>query len=247
MYSRPWFYLFMSVFVSIGLRASEQGLTIYTEEYPPYNFLSEQGEVDGLATENVRQVMAASGLKYTIKLVPWARAMKSTKTEENALIYTITRTPMRETSFDWIVPIAEPSFHVFVRANETRAVTRGSLASGVFMGSCVSNDLTCELLRWAGLPAKNIIPISKEATGDYLMVIAGRSDVYISDLAVNDLLRRASGYDPATTRPAMKLEAKTGFFLASGKKMPASIRAKIRLAYEKLAKTGQYKMVAITQ
>ncbi|MFC3052618.1 substrate-binding periplasmic protein [Kordiimonas pumila] len=221
-------------------------MMVYTENYPPYNYMNENGEVVGLATENIRKVLDAAGLEYQIRLVPWTRAMYNAQTQKNALIYTITRTPKREEMFDWLVPIAKSNFYLFVRADETRSVTPETLRSGMFTASCVTGDLACDLLNWTDIGSNNIIPISKEGTGDFRMVIAGRSDIYLSDLAVNAQLRKQEGYSLDLTKPVMRLNGKTGLFLAAGTQVPENIRQNIKAAYQGLIAEGNYALVDTT-
>lgn len=218
-------------------------LVIYTETYPPFNFLDEDGVVAGLATEKVRQVMDATGLDYTIKLTTWARALHFATTQDNALIYTLTRTPGRDPEFDWLVPLAPSNFYLFVRADEQRPVTLETIRSGMFRATCVSNDLGCELIRWTGIPEKNIITVFDNDTADFMMVIAGRADIYISDIAVNGLLRKSQGFNPAMTKPVLRLQGKTGFYLAAGMQVPENIRGQIMRAHQTLADEGDYEMI----
>lgn len=230
--------------LSVVRAAGDETLVIYTEDYPPFNFAKPDGSVGGLATERVRQVLDAAGLKYEIKIVPWARAMNYARTRSNALIYTITRTPRREYGFDWLVLLAESNFHIFARADETRPVNRENLEAGLFTASCVSGDLSCELLVWAGVPVGNITPIPKQGTGDFRMVLAGRADLYISDFAANRRLRKAEGYALDLTKPVMRLDSRAGFYLASGLNVPADVRARIKASYEQLKASGEYQLVS---
>ena len=218
-------------------------LVIYTETYPPFNHLSEAGEVVGLSTEKVRQVMDASGLKYSIKLVPWARAVLYAQTKDNALIYSIARTPDREAEFDWLAPLARSHFYLYVRAQETRVVTPEALLKGDFTAACVTSDLACELIRLAGVPEDKVTMINNNTTGDFRMVAAGRADLYVSNIMTNDMLREHEGFDPAVTKPAMRLDGKAGFYLAGGLKVPNEARTRIREAYENLVASGAYDLV----
>jgi len=238
-----WSLLLFVAFYSVTAPVCGQDLVVYTEEYPPYNFTKEDGTVGGLATENVRQVLDASGLSYDIRLVPWSRAVFNANSEPNALIYTLTRTPVREGDYHWLVPLADSNFYLFVRADEIREVTFEALNAGKFTGACVVNDLSCSLLLIAGMPEKNIIRVPDNVTGDFRMVMAGRADIYISDIDVNRRFRLEHGIDISVTRPAMRFRGDAGFYLASGPRLPEIIRARIRAAYEKLSSDGAYQLV----
>ncbi|TNE62368.1 MAG: transporter substrate-binding domain-containing protein [Alphaproteobacteria bacterium] len=224
-------------------RAGATDFIVYTEEYPPYNFATEDGGVAGLSTDRVRQVLDAAGLSYSIQLVPWARAMRNIANDDNAFIFSITRTPGREAGFDWLVPLAPSNYYLFVRTDETRPVTEENLKAGMFLAACVSGDLACEMVRWTGVPEDRIVAIGNNITSDFRMVIAGRADVYISDLSANANLRRQEGYADNLTRPAMRLGGKAGFYLAAGLNVPADVRNRVRAAYEALLATGNYEMI----
>ncbi|NVJ98039.1 MAG: transporter substrate-binding domain-containing protein [Alphaproteobacteria bacterium] len=227
-------------------RLAATDLVVYTENYPPFNFTEPDGTVGGFSTEKVRQVLDAAGLSYEIRVVPWARAVNFVQTQHNALIYTLTRTPKREHVYDWLVPLSDTNYYLFVRREETREVTPEALAAGVFTASCVSGDLACELLTSAGIPVKNITPIMTAEDGDFRMVLAGRADIYISDLAANKRMRRRAGYDPRLTKPVMRLRGDGGFYLASGPQVPLEIRTRIKDAYKTLMESGQYEMVDLS-
>lgn len=239
--------LVMSAFLLLASwPARSEPLIIYTENYPPYNYLDEHGQIVGFATEKVNQVMEASGLRYEMRLVPWARALHFAETSPDALIFSMTRTPARETRYDWLVPLAESNFYLFTRADDPRPVTRSALRAGVFIGSCVSNDLGCELLSWVGVPPNNIVRVRDNNSGDFRMVLAGRADVYISDINANRRFREAEGYDLNVTKPAMKLDDRSGLYLAGGLLVPQDQRDAVRAAYDRLMQAGTYTIVRLS-
>ncbi len=235
------FSIAIMMLASMPVRATD--VVIYTENYPPYNYLDEAGQVVGLATEKVQQVMDATGLQYDIRLVPWKRGIHHVETSENALVYSITRTPDRETRFQWLVPLAESNFFLFARQNDARLITWEKVRNGDYTGACVSNDLGCELFRWVGMPEANIIRVASNETADFRMVSAGRADMYVSDINVNTRLRLAEGFDPEQIKPVLRLEGKSGFYLASGKKFDPAKRDLITNQYQQLMAAGQFSLV----
>lgn len=226
-----------------GFRAAAEPIIVYTENYPPYSFSASDGNVAGAATQKVRQILDESGLDYTIRLLPWTRTLQFAKAEENALIFSLTWTPKRDPDFDWLAPLAEANFYLHARADDMRLYNRETLASGTFTGTCVANDLGCEFFLWVGLPPEKIIPIHKSMTGDFQMVIAGRADLYISDMTVNRQLRISHGHDPEMTKPVMRLEGKTGFYLAAGKQVPMAVRGTVKAAHARLVSQGAYDII----
>jgi polar amino acid transport system substrate-binding protein len=79
-------------------------LEVVTENLKPYNYM-ENGEVKGEATKIVKQLLDKAGIKYKINVYPWARAYHIAQSKQNVLIYTIIKTPRRETLFKWVRPL----------------------------------------------------------------------------------------------------------------------------------------------
>lgn len=227
-----------------GSGARAEPLIVYTENYPPYSFAAPDGSVVGVATQKVRQILNESGLDYSIRLLPWARTMQFAQSEQNALIYSLTWTPKREPEFDWLALLAEANFYLHARADDMRAFTPETIKSGAYIGTCVANDLGCEFFLWAGMPPENIIPINRNAIGDFQMVIAARADLYISDITVNNQLRTSHGHDPELTKPVMRLEGKTGFYLASGQQVPMAVRDAVKAAHQRLKAQALYTVIS---
>ncbi|MCE9682634.1 hypothetical protein [Halomonas alkalisoli] len=50
---KRWLLLAICVLLPVPAPASLEGLTFITEEYPPFNFLDRQGEIDGTATRRL--------------------------------------------------------------------------------------------------------------------------------------------------------------------------------------------------
>ncbi|MDE3270516.1 transporter substrate-binding domain-containing protein [Pseudoalteromonas sp. G4] len=79
-----------------------------TEEWRPFNYTNDNGEITGIATERLKAVLDSINIEYTISSYPWARSMILTSNDENTLIYTILRTKDREDKFQWICPLIGP-------------------------------------------------------------------------------------------------------------------------------------------
>jgi len=106
-----------SIFTLIILAAltcsvGAQQLMVLTEERPPYNY-QEGDEIMGLSTEIVRAVLNKAGIEAKFRLYPWTRAYKMASERENALIYSIVRSPEREELFKWVGPLV-PSVRIFL-------------------------------------------------------------------------------------------------------------------------------------
>lgn len=83
---------------------AQQRLNIYTEHFPPYNFLKEN-QIAGINTELVKQACADIKLDCHFQLLPWLRAYEYALKDPQGAIYSTSRHPRRESAFQWVGPL----------------------------------------------------------------------------------------------------------------------------------------------
>ncbi|MEM8795951.1 MAG: transporter substrate-binding domain-containing protein [Pseudomonadota bacterium] len=103
MITRSFKYACLIVFAGHGASASE--LTLMTEEYPPYNYQSENG-ISGFGAEQVFEIMKRADLGYEVELTRWSRAIGSARKKPATCVFSTFRTPNREADFRWIGPLS---------------------------------------------------------------------------------------------------------------------------------------------
>lgn len=109
--------LLIFAFISFPLYA-KTNLNVVTEEWRPYNYTNEKGEITGLATERLKAILDSIDVDYTITSEKWERSVHLARNVPNTLIYTIMRTPERESLFEWICPLIAPiKVYLYKRTN----------------------------------------------------------------------------------------------------------------------------------
>ncbi|WP_372769206.1 substrate-binding periplasmic protein [Pseudoalteromonas sp.] len=88
-----------------GTASSKTELSVVTEEWRPFNYTDENGEIVGSSTIKVKAILDSLGYQYQIHSYPWVRAMEMAKTNTNTLLYSIFRTPERESLYQWVCPL----------------------------------------------------------------------------------------------------------------------------------------------
>lgn len=88
-------------------------IRIVTEEFPPYDFAGEDGRVEGLATDVVKEALSELGLSVEIEILPWARAIRLASQEPNVMLYSVVRTAEREDNFHWVGVVCEVRSFLF--------------------------------------------------------------------------------------------------------------------------------------
>ncbi len=87
-------------------------LRIYTEEYAPWNF-THQGEVTGLNTELIQQLLDKLGFRGRFEIVPWGRAQLFTQTQADSCFFSAVRTAEREALYQWVGPLSREYVQLF--------------------------------------------------------------------------------------------------------------------------------------
>ncbi len=101
-------------------------LAIYTEVFPPDQYLAPDGRLTGYVVEVVREIQVRTGDQGPIQVVPWAKAYREVQEKPNTVLFSMARTPERESLFHWIGPVKEARSELYVIAGSN--VSRLSLA-----------------------------------------------------------------------------------------------------------------------
>lgn len=87
-------------------QVSRPEFDIMTEHYPPYNYRDKRGELTGISTKIVRELLLRIGKKgLPIRMLPWSRAYHNIQQNTNSVVFSMSRTPAREKLFQWVGPL----------------------------------------------------------------------------------------------------------------------------------------------
>lgn len=95
------------------LKVHCQEITAYTEILVPYQVYSEEGTVSGLSIDIVNALSTITGDSINVQVMPWARAYSLVQQSKNTLIFSLARTPERESKFHWVGSVAQHQSHIW--------------------------------------------------------------------------------------------------------------------------------------
>ena len=239
-------YCLITFLCLITVYATAKPIVIYTEEFPPFNY-TVNGKLVGLSTEIVLGTMALTDLEYEVRVVPWSRAFGQAQLEPNALIFSITRLPIREDLFRWIGVISPSPQSVFtLRERDELQLTSVESLTQVGIGVAF-NDARDMYLTEALNQPNNITRLTGEDAylRLYKMLKIERIDVWpMPDLVAYHLLATLGENPKQSLRKQFELPINdTDYYLAANLSMPEQDVIKIKNALEQFKATAEYKQI----
>lgn len=221
-------------------------ITAVTEELPPYN-MTVDGELTGMATEVVRAVLKEAGEETRIRSMPWARAYDTALNTDNVLIYSIARTPQRESLFKWVGVIAPTRWYLFSLPG-THFDLKTLEDARQYQIATVKADVGEQYLIDKGFAIGRNLQSSNKYEHNYEKLKAGRVQLWISnELNAHYLVRQASGNPSEAAIPQLSLDdlgGADGLCMAFSRGTPDEVVERFRQALKRVRADGRYDAIA---
>jgi polar amino acid transport system substrate-binding protein len=234
--------LLLSV-IAVG-NVDAQSLTIFTEEFPPFNF-TEKGKITGVSTEIVRHVMADTGIQYQIKSLAWKETYQRAQEEPNSLIFSISRNKSREKLFKWIGIIVPTSYFVMALKSRTDIKVESLEDMKKYKIGTTMDDIVESWLISKGFDTGDFYRSSGDnaTQKNFMNLLNKRIDVCpFPDAVAYHIVRKAGHSNPGLllqkTFPIEELSG--GYHMASGLKTPDSDVFQISQALRKFKQSDKY-------
>jgi len=239
---RPLCAMALAWFAAAAMAAG--GLQIVTEELPPYN-MTQGGRITGMSTEVVQAVLKEAGMQASIQSMPWARAYDTALNGENVLIYSITRTPQRETLFKWVGMVAPTRWYLFARPGVGASIKSLDDARK-FQIATVNEDAGEQYLLSKGFVVGKNLQSSNKYEFNYEKLKLGRVDLWIANELNALYLMRQAGDDPDKLVRVLELPelaSDGGLHLAASRNTPDATVERLRKALETVRRNGSYEAI----
>jgi polar amino acid transport system substrate-binding protein len=221
-------------------------LTAFTERLPPLN-MDVDGQVTGFSSELLDMMAAEAGVVVRKQVLPWTRAYDRALRQSDAVLYSLVRTPERESQFRWVGPIS-PRRIVLYRWADRNDIALKNLddARPYRIGTTLESAAT-KLLEKSGFAA---IPALDAAGGGLELgvndetnmrkFIARRFDLLVSlDWAAAYNAKNA-GIDPTLLVPALVLDESASYWFGFHPAADPDILRRMDQALLKSKADGRY-------
>jgi len=240
--------LFTVLFVLLSLmifgNTNSTALELVTLQYPPYEYL-ENGEVKGVAVNIVQEVFKRMKRPITITLYSWDQSLAMIQKGEADAIFTIFKTPERETYADYSHEVLMPQVvSLFVKSdanivfdgdlNKLSRYTFGVVRT-VSYGSIFDDAVKTGVIR----------SIETSETGEENMkkLLQGRFDILVSNrYGALDIVKKMKNMDHVKElTPA--IQSVSSYIAFSKKRDLTSLRDEYDIILRKMKDDGTYENI----
>lgn len=225
--------------LTVEASAESKPLAVYISEYPPLCF-TKDGQVTGVATEIVKEMMTNMNESYNISSLPWERAYRYLLEEPDVVLFTIERNNEREKRFKWVGPLMTTKVVFFAKKKSEIIINRLEDAKKVRAIGVVSGYATEKRLLDRGFT--NLNPIAGAERGNPLKLMSGRIDLWVTNDVIGIYTARLRGVDPKNMKIVYTMSESTKYIAFSRQTSDVTVR-KWQTALDEIKKTGVYEEI----
>lgn len=164
--------------------AKQTEIQVFTEESPPYQYLSE-GKLTGSIADKVRAMFNEAKLNASYNVFPWARAYDLTLKTKNSFIFAMAKTSERKNKFIWIAPLYEFKPHLVGLKSRSELKIDNLEQAKQFTIAIQRGDFAHTYLLQKGfVEGKNLI-IAPSIKNSWWLLSKGKVDFIIDDNVLN--------------------------------------------------------------
>ena len=221
-----------------------QELTIYTEDFPPFNF-TEKGKITGVSTEVVQHVLADAGIQYQIISLPWDQSYSLAQKRANSLIFSISRNSKREALFKWIGILTPTTYSIIALSSRTDIQIARLEDMKKYKVGTTTDDIVESWLLGKGFATSDLFRSSgsNAALKNFRNLLNKRIDLWPFPDAVAYYIARQEGHsdpDQLLKKVFPINELSGGYYLAANPDTSDAVVMKISQALKKFKQSDDY-------
>ena len=161
---------------------ADDPIHLMTEEFIPYQFHEGEGDdkvLTGISIEIIQEIQKKIGNTDAIKMLPWARALKTLGLKKNSALFSTVRTPAREDKYKWVGPLSKLEMVFFKKAGSSINISSMEDAKKIAKIGVTKNVATHEILSSMGFENLEVMQSGHDAKNLKLLT-KGRIDMWAS-------------------------------------------------------------------
>jgi len=215
-----------------------------TENLPPLNYQDESGP-RGFSVELLRLMAAGAGVRLELQVLPWQRAMQAAEANPRSVLFSLTRTPERETQFQWVGPIAQRRVLLYKLASRTDLTMSQLSDLGNGRIGVVRDSAADKQLQGQGLKPGVQLEQGLDDAANVRKLLAGRMEyVALLDWAAAWNLRQLQ-LPYGTLQPVMEQEASRAYYYGLRPDADPSLVRRLQNTLDTIRRDGRYEKLRL--
>lgn len=229
-------YFAILLATSAGALAAPSGMPplVITAEHAPPASMKVGDQVLGRESEKIHEMLARSGYRYSIDVLPWKRAYTMAQRDRYTCVYSTSRTPEREKLFKWVGPTDEAEWILIGRAGRNYQLQTLDDARKLRIGT-YNGDARDEFLRARGF---DVDPAQNDASNPKKLLL-GRIDLWAVGVRNNDISALAQFAAPEQLVPVLVFH-RVKVYLACNPSVPDAMVERMNGALDAMRKDGSF-------
>jgi len=212
---------------------SNDNVEILTANLSPYSM--KEGPREGYLVEIIAMVEERVGVKSPLRYLPWTRAQRLAKTENNKIIFPLTRIKQREEHYTWLFDVAPIELVFVVKGEQEMTMEQARSLPWVTVQKSTPFE---HFLRDNGF--RNLIESPSPSDVHIRLLERGRVEAWFTArILARYALRDYKEKDFAISRPVISSRV----YIAASKHFPKDLVNKYRKAYNELVGEGKIKEI----
>lgn len=211
-------------------------------EWPPLEYLDKEQRPTGLAVDIVTKIMSRLGHSVQIKIYPWARSLKLTRLGKADAIFTVLKTPERETFLDYSRGVLAPQTICLYKKKDGKISFNGDIDKlrqyRIGVVSTISYGQKFD-------QARSLLNIQRVATieQNFAKIVYNRIDLTISNVYVGDYALKKSAFANQIEKIPTPVQKLPSFIAFSKKNNLKDLRDQFDKELDKMKQTGEFQSI----
>jgi polar amino acid transport system substrate-binding protein len=235
---KKWFVLMC--LLCVGTPCFGEKILILTENYKPYQYEDEQGNLTGFGVELVNMIFKEARIEMQdgkIRIYPWTRAYKMTLKDKNTAAFMTVRNNEREELFQWVGPLAPRKMWLY-KLRERKDIQIQTLEEAKQYKIGVYRSAQSDYLIELGFQNLDIIP------NEHLNIrklLGRRFDLMPSNELVMVSRLKDLGVSQDTVEKVFVFDERFDYYLAVNLQTSDAIVHQLQVALKTIKDNGTYK------
>ena len=237
------FYFIMPLML-MSTSVNADKLRFVAEELPPFHFTNMDKKPDGALVEVVKAVLAQAKLQGSIELVPFARAYSASKNIENVFMFSLLKTPVRNSAFKWAGQTYKTeAFLIGLKGRTDIKLNTLNDAKDYSVGT-IRGYYSETFLRQVGFKEHQNLSLSVKYTHMWQMLFKGRIDFVLTNFIALDREIASAGLDANNVEQYLSvLHFPDELHIATGLKTSDKVVNQLRMALIEIKANGRYQQI----